>query len=115
MKGARVGVRGKILPISPPFRESAGAAAYQLPYTPFTLRGADLPVKIFRDHDIGRCLRPVFWNFYVFLLEQDFPLLIHDRGGSGFPFDVIVGRYSFVRKMTGGLDFHGLFDSGLRV
>jgi len=62
------------------------------------LRSTDLPAKIFRNHDVGRLLRPELRNLDVALLEDDLAALVADDGGAKLPFDLVERIDSSLRK-----------------
>jgi hypothetical protein len=50
-----------------------------------------MTAEILGDHDVRRELRPALGDLDIVLLENDFALLVADRGGTQLPFDRIKG------------------------
>ena len=50
-----------------------------------------MTAEILGDHDVRRELRPALGDLDIVLLENDFALLVPDRGGAQLPFDRIKG------------------------
>src|SRR5262249_3137302 len=63
--------------------------ADQLAHAALALGRSDLPAEIFRDHDVGRLLRPAPGNLDVALFEHDVAALIADDGGADVPLDLV--------------------------
>jgi len=96
---ARGGI-GEIAALFTPADDGVHHAADQLAHGAFALGSAGLAVEVFAGDDIGGGLRPVFWNFDVFLFEDRGALFVADQSGALLPFDLIEWRNLSIREET---------------
>ncbi len=91
VKHLRVGLAREIAIVQAPIRDRARHAVNQLTHRNLALRRADLSIKIFGGHHVGRQHRPERRHFHVFLLKEDSAFVIADARRAFIPGDRIEG------------------------
>ena len=80
-----VGGSGEVAILCPPVSDCPRDAVNHLPDAVLALFRPGFAIEVLRDHDVGRQRTPGGGNLAVFLLEQDFPVLVLDLGRAEFP------------------------------
>src|SRR6185437_14151168 len=92
VEGLGVAAAGEIPAIEAPIADAFRYPSNQRAHTTLTLRSAERPVQVLAGYDVGCGHRPVFWHFYVLLLEDGLALRVGDRRLTPLPLELVIGR-----------------------
>src|SRR4030095_1691320 len=99
--------RSKVLLAARPFGDRVDDATNELLDRTLTLGRSDVAAEVFRDHDIGRFLRPRLRDLDATLLEHNMTLLVADDGVAQIPLDLVEWVIPRLSKETGKLQTGG--------